>query len=416
MIKYLSMKKTNLFAFLSIITLSLTSCDVNVGDEEQLDPNEIIQLKVKGSLKKTHYALDDEWDFSGLSVYTVTRGKKETKLNEDEYTMSYKVPTPKDFVSNLMITYRYKANTKIFTSYTASGISVDSPTYDEDAEKTAYYADLNIGTKTKEDLRAELQRHSFSKHQYYVTYGNVALYKSRMLDKDSGEYIESTDLIPNKSKLQGLYTGKEAPYGFGTKEHVWACADSSGLWVHNGYGSHNVDNNNYIGGGSDLYHIRPVDSNVNTARGDAPFIDFDDSEFSIESRSTVSIGDGGPYKLKIYGADKEGSQYKYATYVEVADEMKGDIARIIAYVYMHYCTVTGFTPSTSETREMVGDLDITRAIGYNMESKAFRKLVEWNNLDPVSNVEKYRNHTVMGIQGNRNPFVDYPDLMQKVFG
>ena len=42
-------------------------------------------------------------------------------------------------------------------------------------------------------------------------------------------------------------------------------------------------------------------------------------------------------------------------------------------------------------------------------------MVKWNNLDPVSETEKLRNQTVQAIQGNRNPFVDYPHLMAKCF-
>ena len=40
---------------------------------------------------------------------------------------------------------------------------------------------------------------------------------------------------------------------------------------------------------------------------------------------------------------------------------------------------------------------------------------EWNNLDKPSEVEKLRNTTVQKVQGNRNPFVDYPDLVEKMF-
>lgn len=405
------MKKLTVFAFLSVVTFSLASC--GIGDSE--DPNEIVKLKIKGDIAQKHYGLDDDWDFSGLSVYTVTRGGSETKLKSSEYNMTFNIESPKDFVDKVMLTFRYKKNNKIFASYSPTGISVDAPTYDEESEKSNYYTDLIIGSKTGETLRAELQRHSFEKHTTFVTYGNINKYKIRHFEKTIGDYIESVDLIPNESKNEAFYTGYKCSYSYGTREHVWACADSNGLWEHNGYGSGNVDNTNYIGGGSDLYHIRPVNTTVNTARGDAPFVDFDDSEYSSKKKSTKSVGDSGPYNLKCYKPNSSSSTPEFSQYVEVDDNMKGDLARIIAYVYMHYGKVSGFTPSTSEKSAMVGYLDLRSAIEYS-ESKTKQKLIEWNNLDPVSEVEKYRNHTVMQIQGNRNPFVDYPDLMEKVFG
>ncbi len=42
-------------------------------------------------------------------------------------------------------------------------------------------------------------------------------------------------------------------------------------------------------------------------------------------------------------------------------------------------------------------------------------LLEWNAQDPVSQKEIDRNEAIYAIQGNRNPFIDRPDFVQKVF-
>ena len=43
-------------------------------------------------------------------------------------------------------------------------------------------------------------------------------------------------------------------------------------------------------------------------------------------------------------------------------------------------------------------------------------LVEWHRMDPVSEKEKARAIEVNKIQGNRNPFIDYPELVEYIWG
>jgi endonuclease I len=39
-----------------------------------------------------------------------------------------------------------------------------------------------------------------------------------------------------------------------------------------------------------------------------------------------------------------------------------------------------------------------------------RVLRRWNELDPVDENEKERNEQIYYAQGNRNPFIDFPNL------
>jgi endonuclease I len=43
-------------------------------------------------------------------------------------------------------------------------------------------------------------------------------------------------------------------------------------------------------------------------------------------------------------------------------------------------------------------------------------LLRWHEEDPVSEWEILRNQTVYGFQGNRNPFIDMPDLVSLIWG
>lgn len=282
----------------------------------------------------------------------------------------------------------------------------------------SYYEGYNMKLKGGQ-LASVLQKQCFDKHTKWITYGQVNSYFSKTSTRDSVEAIAA-----GSDKNQWFYTGKEAK-GVGTREHVWPCANSGELWSHSGSNSdiHYVDNSAYFGGGSDLYHIRTANTNVNTARGNSKFVDFDDPEFSNVT-DTMEYGEnGGLYTIKIsgYSLTKAGIP-QYANKCEPADEMKGDIARILAYVWVHYAkrgdTPQGKAKSGSKTldySDLVGTLTFNNIMGYGSDEKAKQVLADWNRLDPPSEVEKLRNNTVQKIQGNRNPFVDYPNLMDNLF-
>lgn len=113
------------------------------------------------------------------------------------------------------------------------------------------------------------------------------------------------------------------------------------------------------GAGSDLHHIRPCDVSVNSSRGNKKF----------------------------------GASGKYYT---PTDEYKGDVARIIFYLMIAYDEASNYSFTSIA------------------QSKAL--LLEWNELDPVSELEILRNDKVEAIQGNRNPFIDYPALANSIWG
>ncbi len=47
----------------------------------------------------------------------------------------------------------------------------------------------------------------------------------------------------------------------------------------------------------------------------------------------------------------------------------------------------------------------------SIEEEALKR---WNKLDPVDQAERDRNDRIQQIQGNRNPFIDYPELTDSV--
>ena len=285
-----------------------------------------------------------------------------------------------------------------------------------------YYKGYDL-SKTGGKLFLELQKLSFEKHKEWVPYGQVTSYYTKSPKWNSVEAISD-----GSTKNQSFYTERQTSGYSGTREHVWPCANSAQLWVHSStkptsFTPHYVDYTYYVGGGSDLYHVRACGSMINTARGNGKYVSFSDPEQATYASNTVRVTEsGGKLGLTLYGAELTTTgSYQYADKVEPDDGMKGDIARIVLYVYMHY-TERGQTPSGSVTKsgytynysDMTGSLALTQIMGYDNEDRCLEVLKEWNKIDAPSDVEKLRNETVQKIQGNRNPFVDYPELVDQL--
>lgn len=74
---------------------------------------------------------------------------------------------------------------------------------------------------------------------------------------------------------------------------------------------------------------------------------------------------------------------------------KGEVARATLYFITRYPGKVG--DSARETQ--VEDI---------------QQLLKWHKEYPVSDYERHRNDTIEDVQGNRNPFIDFPDLAEKV--
>ncbi|MGN0281325.1 MAG: endonuclease [Prevotella sp.] len=143
---------------------------------------------------------------------------------------------------------------------------------------------------------------------------------------------------------------------------------------------------------SDLFHVIPTDGYVNNRRGNYPF---------GETKGETYMSNGGFSKV----GTSTISGYT-GTVFEPNDEYKGDFARI--YFYMVTCY---------EDKVASWNCDILAKNTYPAYVQwAIDMLLRWAKDDPVSQKEIDRNNAVYKIQGNRNPYVDYPGLEQYVWG
>lgn len=150
-------------------------------------------------------------------------------------------------------------------------------------------------------------------------------------------------------------------------------------------------------GGSDLHHLRPTDSGVNTVR----------SNYTMGNVQGVISG----YSTYQYNG-KNVLYYSPANdLVEVNDYVKGDVARILLYVYVRWGEPNLFMNTPNP---VVGPSDDKNNGLKVIES--LDTLLEWCELDPVDTWEMKRNDEVQNIQGNRNVFIDYPEYSWLLFG
>ncbi len=91
---------------------------------------------------------------------------------------------------------------------------------------------------------------------------------------------------------------------------------------------------------------------------------------------------------------------------EPADEYKGDFARMYFYVV---CAYEGIDWKVTHMFKTEGGYTTILPWALNL-------LLDWHRDDPVSDKERARNNAVESLQGNRNPFIDFPDLVEYIWG
>ena len=159
--------------------------------------------------------------------------------------------------------------------------------------------------------------------------------------------------------------------GVWNREHVFARSLASPSLV--------TDN---PGPGTDVQNLRPADRDRNSLRSNRKFTD--------GSGNSYVAGNGGWYP---------------------GDEWKGDVARIIMYMYLRY---HGNGSSIAETNCYPIDVGIGNPL--EIDSKMIDLFINWNVEDPVSDFERNKNEALAEIQKNRNPFIDNPYLATLIWG
>lgn len=241
----------------------------------------------------------------------------------------------------------------------------------------SYYNDVNLNL-TGISLRDALATKIITTHTNNLTYTPGIWNASMATDVNplnSAQvllmygYEDGTDADGTNDRERGI-NQNGGSVGDWNREHVFA----------NSLGTPDLDQGGTDGPPyADAHNLRPCDTQRNSSRGN--------KRFSAGSGNSGSTGTTSWYP---------------------GDEWKGDVARIVMYMYLRY-----------------GDRTIPSNVGIGDSSGTPDDMIDlflqWNAEDPVSDFEKQRNayhENTMNAdaQGNRNPFIDNPRLATRIWG
>lgn len=153
---------------------------------------------------------------------------------------------------------------------------------------------------------------------------------------------------------------------------------------------------------TDLMMIIPTDGFVNQRRSNNPYgvcngadaITYVNEELGVSMLGKLGKSTYNGYTAKVFEPD---------------DEYKGDFARIYFYMVTCYKSDVQNWPGCDQ-------LDYQDNQYKAFSDWSMQMLMEWHRADPVSQKELIRNEGVYEKQGNRNPFVDHPELAEHIWG
>lgn len=251
----------------------------------------------------------------------------------------------------------------------------------------------NRWESTRNGVTARYSLNNFDIHNYYSSLENLEgiTFFNELKNIINVRQVSYGDVrfILEKSDLKhsiwgtyqyGIYDGKKLRRywdadvtGFSltlNREHVWP---RSYLGV-------NKPNNGTRNIASDIHNLRAIDVSTNSTRSNHYFVD-----------GTGSNGNQG-----------SGTYYP-------GDDHRGDVARIMFYMHVRYSEELYLTNNANQIKSLT--LDPFGRIPFGL----LDVLLKWHKEDPVDDFEIYRNNVIYTYQGNRNPFIDYPEYAEVIF-
>ena len=235
----------------------------------------------------------------------------------------------------------------------------------------SYYQNINLNL-TGDQLKNELSTLISTTHQTQLEYTSSVSVDTWDVIKVSDGFSSDTSKVllvygyndtdasveNDRTRAKSLSCHSSSCFGLWNREHVFPKSLASPNLV-----------TNFPSAGTDVHNLRACDYSTNSSR----------------SNKKYDAGNGNS------SSNNQGNWYP-------GDEWKGDVARIIMYMYLRY-------PNQCEpTNVGIG----TQLFSPNGDMPDV--FLNWNSSDPVSEFEETRNNSIANVQGNKNPFIDNPYL------
>ncbi len=208
------------------------------------------------------------------------------------------------------------------------------------------------------------------------------------------DYWPDTDCSDGSSDAVLFYSDQVS--GNYNREHVWPKSRAGFLKQY---------------GGCDLHHLRPTYESANSKRGNHMFGNVREL---LDSYEPFTYANKEVMWVNLQYTENSAQEAKYNEnlgMVEVKDDVKGDVARILLYVYVRWGDKNLFE---NDPNPKVGPSD-DKNNGLRVMND-LDTLLQWCEIDPVDTWEMSRNDACESVQGNRNVFIDYPEFAWLLFG
>lgn len=195
-------------------------------------------------------------------------------------------------------------------------------------------------------------------------------------------YFEKTDLYPNSTRWWDMYSDIPLFLPWSGQKLNREHSLPKSWWGGNSYTPAYVD----------LNHLYPAEAIANQRKSNYPLGEIAPGTTPYYSNGFIKVG---------VGVNSGGAQYVF----EPNDEYKGDFAR--TYFYMVTCY---------QNMNWTTEWQVKNGNYPSLQQWAIDLLLKWHRQDRVSQKELDRNEQVYKVQGNRNPFIDDPELAEYIWG
>ncbi|AIO18361.1 Extracellular ribonuclease precursor [Candidatus Izimaplasma bacterium HR1] len=207
----------------------------------------------------------------------------------------------------------------------------------------------------------------------------------------------NTSLLPD---ICFVNSDRDEEYTEWNREHIWSkshgdFADEDGYAFEDSFGGYP------LGAHTDAHHLVAAERSMNSIKNNRFF---DDCHDGVNDDNLVDRG-AGNYTCGDW-------------YFEPRDDMKGDVARMLFYMATRYEGEDGDFVDLELTTDLYLYEDLATAIKNSKLPyyESLEVLLRWHIEDPVDEWELERNEAIFQFQGNRNPFIDHPELVALVWG